>query len=149
MVKERFIPVQINQDLCMQCERCVNACRERAIYFENSVRHVDYSKCVGCLTCQMICPKNAVEVTSVLPNEVIGIKINYNKCSMCEECLDEVGKFCPKNLFFKEPVNIGGKEIEGIKFKFKEINKCQGCLRCEALCLSGAIIPIIYRDLSK
>ena len=145
-LKERFIPVQINQELCMHCERCVNACREKAIYFENSVRRVDYSKCKGCLTCQMVCPRNAVEVTSVEPNEVVSIKIDHEKCTFCRACLENTGKFCPKNLFYEGLIKKKEELLEGIKFKFKEILKCQGCLRCEALCPEGAIIPIIYEE---
>jgi len=145
-MKERFIPIQINQELCLKCERCVRACRENAIYFENSVRRVDYNKCVGCLTCQMICPRNAVEVTSVEPNEVVSIKIDHDKCNFCGDCLDENGNFCPKNLFYEGLVKKKKELIEGIKFKFKKILQCQGCLRCEALCPTGAIIPIIYEE---
>ncbi|MFX1398854.1 MAG: 4Fe-4S binding protein [Promethearchaeota archaeon] len=146
MPKERFVPVQIDQDQCLKCERCLHACKVKAIYFENSIRLVDFSKCVGCLTCQMICPRNAIQVTSVEPNEVVSIAIDHNKCSLCNECLDESGQFCPKNLYFKSKIKKNGIEIEIIKFKFKEIAQCQGCLKCEALCPESAIKSIVYGD---
>ncbi len=63
---------------------------------------------------------------------------------MCEECLDEDGKFCPKNLFFKHIVKTVGKEEEGIRYKFSEIGECQGCLKCEFSCPEGAIEPVKY-----
>lgn len=63
---------------------------------------------------------------------------------MCEECFDEDGKFCPKNLFFKDFVKKVEKEEEGIRYKFSEIGKCQGCLKCELSCPEGAIKPVKY-----
>jgi len=63
---------------------------------------------------------------------------------MCEQCLDENGNFCPQNLFYKEIVKKVGKEELGIRFKFNEIAKCQGCFKCELSCPEGAIQPVKY-----
>ncbi len=63
---------------------------------------------------------------------------------MCEKCLDENEKFCPKNLFYKENVKKMGREEEGIRYKYKEIAKCQGCLKCELSCPEGAIKPVKF-----
>jgi len=129
----------------MHCERCVRACRNKAIYFENGIRLVDYTKCKGCLGCVLVCPRNAIEVTSiVVPNQVLAIKIEHEKCNMCMECVREGDKFCPNSLFYVDKVKKDGKEVDGIKFKFKEISKCQGCLKCELLCPEGAIKPIQF-----
>jgi NAD-dependent dihydropyrimidine dehydrogenase PreA subunit len=61
---------------------------------------------------------------------------------MCEKCLDQNGIFCPKNLFYRDLVKKVGREEEGIRFKFREIAKCQGCLKCESSCPERAIQPI-------
>ena len=104
-IKEKFVPVQINQELCLKCERCLRACKAKAIYFEHGIRLVNYQKCIACLNCVQVCPRNAVEVTSVeFEDQVISIKIDHEKCSMCEDCLDQEGFFCPKNLFFQDKV---------------------------------------------
>jgi len=147
-IKEKFIPVQINQELCLKCERCLRACKAKAIYFEHDIRLVDYTKCKACLNCVQVCPRNAVEVTSIESSEqVISIKIDHEKCSMCEECLDETGNFCPKNLFYKAMVkDKENQEIEGVRFNFMEIAKCQGCLRCAALCPNKAIKPVTFKS---
>lgn len=143
--KEKFRPVQINQELCLRCERCLRICNAKAIYFELGVRLVDYNKCRACLNCVQVYPRNAIEVTSVNPDQVVSIKIDYEKCSICEQCLDENGEFCPKNLFYKDKVkDKQSQEIEGTRFKFKEIAKCQGCLRCATLCPEKALKPVKF-----
>jgi len=128
----------------MRCERCVKACRSDAIYFERSVRLVDYTKCKGCLSCVQVCPRNAIQVTSVIPRQVLTVKIDHTKCTMCEQCLEENGKFCPKNLFYKGKVKKDGQEMDGILYNFHEVDKCQGCLKCESSCPEGAIKPVVY-----
>jgi NAD-dependent dihydropyrimidine dehydrogenase PreA subunit len=65
---------------------------------------------------------------------------------MCEECTNQDGKFCPQNLFYLDSVKKTDQEDVGIRFKFKEIGKCQGCLKCEKLCPEKAIIPIILNS---
>ncbi|MFX0155410.1 MAG: 4Fe-4S binding protein [Candidatus Hodarchaeota archaeon] len=135
----------MDQELCVRCERCMRACKAKAIYFEHGIRKVDYVECKACLNCVQVCPRNAIEVTSITnPDQIVSIKIDHEKCNMCEYCLDENGKFCPKNLFYKDIVKNVGKEEEGIRYKFKEIGKCQGCLKCELSCPEGAINPIKF-----
>jgi len=143
--KEKFIPVQIDQEQCVRCERCMRACKAKAIYFEHGIRKVDYVKCKACLNCVQVCPRNAIEVTSITsPDQIVSIKIDHEKCTLCEECLDENGKFCPKNLFYKDIVKKVGREEEGIRYKYREITKCQGCLKCELSCPEWAIEPIKF-----
>jgi len=144
-MKEKFVPIQIDQEQCLRCERCLHACKAKAIYFEYGIRKVDYTKCKACLNCVQVCPRNAIEVTSITtPEQIISIKIDHEKCTMCEKCLDENGKFCPKNLFYKDVVKKVDGEAEGIRYKFKEIAKCQGCLKCELSCPENAIKPVVY-----
>ena len=129
----------------MRCERCLRACKANAIYFEHGIRKVDYAKCKACLSCVTVCPRNAVEVSSITRAEqIVSIKIDHEKCSMCEICLDKEGKFCPQNLFYKDDVTgVRGKKL-GIRYKYNEISKCQGCLKCELSCPDGAIEPIKF-----
>ncbi|MFO7796036.1 MAG: 4Fe-4S binding protein [Promethearchaeati archaeon] len=146
-IKEKFIPVQIDQELCMKCERCVNACRQEAIYFEDGIRLVDYFKCKGCLACVQVCPRNAIEVTSVTSEKVLTIKIEHEKCNMCLRCINEDGTFCPNDLYYLGKVkDKDGKEIDGIRFKFSEVDKCQGCLKCELSCPQDAIKIVKFEN---
>jgi ferredoxin len=123
----------------------LRACKAKAIYFEHSVRLVDYEKCKACLNCVQVCPRNAITVTSVVqPEQVLSIKVEHDKCTICEKCLNDEGKFCPKSLFYKDKVTIEGKEQVVIRFKYKEIAKCQGCLKCELSCPENAIKPVKF-----
>ena len=145
-MKEKFIPVQIDQERCLRCERCLRACKAKAIYFEHGIRRVDYTKCKACLNCVQVCPRNAIQVTSITtPDQIISIKIDHEKCNLCEDCLEENGKFCPKNLFYKDSVKKEEGDAEGIRYKFNEVAKCQGCLKCELSCPQGAIHPVVYQ----
>ena len=137
--------MQIDQNLCMRCERCLKACKAKAIYFDHGIRLVDYHKCRACLNCVQVCPRNAIEVTSIqIPDQILTIKIERDKCNLCLKCLEDNGRFCPNDLFYLDKVN--GTETEGIKFKFKEIAKCQGCLKCELSCPEKAIKPIKFEQ---
>ena len=144
MIKERFVPLQIDPDLCMRCERCLRACKNDAIYFENSLRYIDYSKCKACLVCVQVCPRNAIVVTSVMPKQVLTIKVDHDRCTMCKDCIKNHGTFCPNNLFYIDKKKVNGKEIDVIKFNFREVRKCKGCLKCELSCPEKAIKPIEY-----
>jgi len=144
MIKERFVPLQIDPELCMRCERCLRACKNDAIYFENSLRYIDYTKCKACLVCVQVCPRNAIVITSVMPKQVLTIKIDHNKCTICGECVKNHGTFCPNDLFYLGKIKVNDKEIMGIKFNYIEVGKCMGCLKCKLKCREGAIKPIEY-----
>lgn len=144
-MKEKFLPIQIDQNQCLRCERCLRACRANAIYFEHGIRLVDYSKCKACLSCVQVCPRNAIEVTSIVgQQQVLTVKIEHENCNLCGKCIDKESNLCPNNLFYMGKIRVNEKEIDGIKFKFKKIAKCQGCLKCELSCPEKAIKPIKF-----
>jgi NAD-dependent dihydropyrimidine dehydrogenase PreA subunit len=146
---ETFIPIQIDQERCTKCERCYNACRNKAIYFQHSLRLVDYDKCRGCLDCQRVCPRNLIQVSYVTPDEVVNVKIDYEACNNCGLCIEKDGEFCPNHLFYRGEIQKGGKKIEGVKYKFSELSKCQGCEKCELKCPEKAIRVIKYSEKKK
>ena len=37
-----------------------------------------------------------------------------------------------------------GREEEGIRYRYREIAKCQGCLKCELTCPEGAVSPVKF-----
>ena len=55
-----WIKPNIKQELCTNCNICVENCPMKAIK-ENSKNPIfDYTKCINCLCCHELCPQNAV-----------------------------------------------------------------------------------------
>ena len=63
---------------------------------------------------------------------------------MCLKCVNDNGDFCPKNLYYVDKIKKNDQEEDGIKFKYREISNCQGCLKCESSCPNNAIKIIKY-----
>ncbi len=136
-IKEKFIPIQIEQNICIKCERCVRACKNKAINFKNGVRYINYIKCKGCFNCIQVCPRNAITVISSEDfSQNISINIDPEKCNLCEICIDKGQNFCPQKLFYKYNLK-NSKEM--IKIKKTESITCKGCLNCVRLCPEDAI----------
>ena len=61
---------------CRHCEdpMCVKSCIAGAISKQDGVVRIDRSKCVGCLTCVMVCPYGAL---------ALGEDGTMSKCELC------------------------------------------------------------------
>ena len=85
---------------CRHCEEplCVKSCISGALSINDGIIHVDKDKCIGCLTCVLVCPYGAVH-----PDEENGV---IDKCELCTNnskgepnCV----KGCPNNaIVFEE-----------------------------------------------
>jgi len=135
---EKLFPISINPNLCVRCERCMYSCPQKAIFFRNTIRYVDYDKCRGCLKCVDVCEQGAIEVISIEKGKLKGFIIDSEKCTLCKICLN--GDFCFKNLFELQK-DENGKEW--IKFQKKNLSECIKCLRCFKTCPNNAILPEI------
>jgi len=49
-----------------------------------------------------------------------------------------------KEVLYQDKVKKVGREEEGIRYKYREIAKCQGCLKRELSCPEGAIKPVKF-----
>lgn len=56
------LKVDINTDLCIHCNRCVDVCKARCINPDDSV--VDTPRCVVCFNCVKVCPNDAITYTA-------------------------------------------------------------------------------------
>jgi len=67
------VEAKINQDVCVQCGKCKEACRFSAIkeYEEKGKRRyvIDKVACEGCGVCELVCDHNAVETKSAVNGE--------------------------------------------------------------------------------
>jgi ferredoxin len=136
---EKLFPISVNPNFCVLCQRCMYSCHSKAIFFKNSLRHVNYDKCQGCLKCVDVCEHGAIEVISIKEGKLNGFIIDQDKCNLCKKCLQK--DFCFQNLFELRK----DKEInrEWIEFQKKNLNKCFKCLKCFKNCPNNAIIPVI------
>jgi ferredoxin len=114
------------------------SCPQKAIFFKDSMRYVNYDKCKGCLKCVRVCEHGAIEVISVEQGKLMGFLIDSDKCSICKLCLKK--DFCFQNLF---ELQRGRNGKEWIKFRKAELSECYKCLKCSRSCPNNAILPEI------
>ena len=72
---------------CRHCEDaiCVKSCIAGALHYENSVVVIDKTKCVGCLTCVLVCPYGAVSIVG--DDASSHAEINVALCKGCGTCV--------------------------------------------------------------
>ena len=138
MINEKLFPISINSNLCVRCERCMYSCPQKAIFFKDSMRYVDYDKCKGCLKCVDVCEHGAIEVISIEEGRLKGFFIDSENCTLCKICLND--DFCFQNLFELQK-DENGKEW--IKFQKINLSECYKCLKCFKNCPNNAILPEI------
>ena len=51
----------VDQNKCLGCGTCVNACPVEAISIQDGKAIIDQGKCIKCGTCAAICPQGAVK----------------------------------------------------------------------------------------
>lgn len=57
-----FHALKVNENVCIGCSHCMNACPTEAIRIWNGIANIDDDKCVDCGECQRVCPVNAIYV---------------------------------------------------------------------------------------
>lgn len=60
----------IDQEKCIQCGKCKDACRFNAISFINGVYEIDRHMCEGCGVCNYVCPVGAISFVKSLDGEI-------------------------------------------------------------------------------
>lgn len=139
MDNEKLFPIYVNPNFCVLCQRCSYSCPNKAIFFKNSLRYVDYDKCQGCLKCVDVCEHGAIEVISISEGSLKGFCIDKEKCNLCKLCLEV--NFCFQKLFKLKLDEMTGKEF--IEFDKENISECLKCLKCFKNCPNNAIVPKI------
>ncbi|MFP4403586.1 MAG: P-loop NTPase [Candidatus Woesearchaeota archaeon] len=99
----------IDNNLCVGCNECVNACYFDALNFKDKTLKVNDFGCEGCGVCELVCKYNAIKLKKI-DNAYIGfLKTKYNF------------KIVSAQLF---PGSSGsGKVVYEVKKKAKEIEK--------------------------
>ena len=62
-VKSDYV-LEVDTDLCVACEACVERCQFDALSVPEDVCVVDLNRCVGCGVCTIVCPEGALSLIS-------------------------------------------------------------------------------------
>lgn len=63
----------VEQDNCVSCAACIDACPNKAISMKNKRIIFDYSKCIACFCCQEACPASAIKIKRSYLARLIGL----------------------------------------------------------------------------
>lgn len=53
---------QVDEDVCVGCETCINVCQIDAIKMKNDISKVNKRRCIGCGNCVASCPEQAIQL---------------------------------------------------------------------------------------
>ena len=114
---------------CLGFGTCVKACKYDAISVVNGVAKVKEDRCVGCMACASVCPRNLIVPVEPKRNVVIacaslakgavttrGCTVGCIGCGLCK-------KICPKDAITIE------KNLAVIDY-----SKCDNCGLCATVC---------------
>ncbi len=68
----RYYPC-VEQDNCIKCAACIQACPNKIISLKNNRIVFDYSRCIACFCCQEACPAAAIKVKKSIVAKLIGL----------------------------------------------------------------------------
>jgi ferredoxin len=51
---------EVDSDLCIGCETCVQRCQMEAIIMNDSIAKINKKLCIGCGNCISTCPESAI-----------------------------------------------------------------------------------------
>ena len=114
---------------CLGFGTCVKACKYDAISVVNGVAKVNEDRCVGCMACASVCPRNLIVPVEPKRNVVIacaslakgavttrGCTVGCIGCGLCK-------KICPKDAITIE------RNLAVIDY-----SKCDNCGLCATVC---------------
>ncbi|MFI3315382.1 MAG: 4Fe-4S dicluster domain-containing protein, partial [Rikenellaceae bacterium] len=160
LAKYSFYKPRIDQDKCNSCGLCEKSCKSSCI--DSKSKTIDYSRCVTCLDCTVVCKKDALHYSksakpSLAATSETKTTDNGRKTFLLTSLL--LGRTIAKAQEIKTDGGLSvivDKKVPsrathvlpagsvGIK-QFK--NKCTGCQLCVSVCPSQVLRP--SSDLSR
>jgi Fe-S-cluster-containing hydrogenase component 2 len=63
----------VDEDNCLNCTACIQACPNKAISMQNNRIVFDYAKCISCFCCQEACSASAIKVKKSLLAKIVSL----------------------------------------------------------------------------
>lgn len=57
------VTTEVDEDLCVGCEECLEACKFRGMEMVDGIARVNQKRCLGCGRCVSSCPNDAISIT--------------------------------------------------------------------------------------
>jgi Na+-translocating ferredoxin:NAD+ oxidoreductase subunit B len=67
---------QVDQDLCIGCEDCVESCQFGALILNDGFMTVNEMRCVGCGVCVTFCNEGALSLTRRSEDEIMVVPVD-------------------------------------------------------------------------
>jgi len=67
---------QVDQDLCVGCEDCIESCQFGALILVDGFMTVNEMRCVGCGVCVSFCNEGALSLTRRSEDEIMGVPVD-------------------------------------------------------------------------
>ncbi len=148
---------------CIACGECVDNCPRGAVSLVDNHAVIDYSKCVGCVTCTVVCKKKIIVDTlhdlTEIKDHVAFVRCSGGKnkakladkgISNCAEAakLQDKNGLCPSGCFgFGECEIVCRYDaihvVDGVSVV--DPAKCVGCGDCVHICPNGIISLVPYK----
>ncbi|MBK5252938.1 MAG: 4Fe-4S dicluster domain-containing protein [Peptostreptococcaceae bacterium] len=149
---------------CIGCGECEDTCPENAVKVIDNCAVIDYSLCVGCVACSVVCTKKII-IDEIHDLTEVKDHVAFVKCSGGSKAhakFEELGiKSCKeasdKRYEFPELCQVGcvgcGDCVEVCRFDAIKVvdgtavidpDKCVGCFDCVHECPNNLIIEVPY-----
>ncbi len=67
---------KVDDDLCVGCELCIDACQFDALVMQDMIAVVDESRCVGCGVCTLECLDEAMVLVRRPEEEILAVPVS-------------------------------------------------------------------------
>ena len=120
---------------CLGYGNCTKVCKYDAIHIENNVAKVDSEKCVGCMACANVCPRNLIIPVEPARNVVIACNSMAKGAATTRACtVGCIGcglcvKICPNDAIHVDH-----------NLAVIDYSKCDSCGLCATVCPKKLIV---------
>ncbi|ELX8378195.1 4Fe-4S binding protein [Providencia vermicola] len=83
--QDSWFQIELNAESCILCGACAKVCDEQAIKLENNQFIFDEKKCTGCMSCQVVCFPQSIDVKPFVAKDNQARTYHYYD-GQCEKC---------------------------------------------------------------